>query len=156
MTAGIGELIRAKTGLALDLQDITGNSDAQYVVASLLVQVAKSDGRISTEESVEMLGLLEKHFQIGGAQALELLTQAVEDLAGQPDLSELLEALNASMSLPDKEEIVVMLLKVIAVDGQKQAEEIEILSAVGDALNIPSETMHRAFERYFSEISTDQ
>jgi hypothetical protein len=44
-----------------------------------------------------------------------------------------------------------MLLKLVAADGRKNAEEMNKLRAAGEMMRIPEDAMHRAFDRYFEE-----
>ena len=64
--------------------------DSQFLVAALLVFVAKGDGAISDKETQKMLQLIEEHFHLHSAESLELLSRAITDLADNPDLSSLL------------------------------------------------------------------
>ena len=47
-----------------------------------------------------------------------------------------------------------MLLKVVAANGRKDAEEMEKLSKAAEIINIPADVMHRAYDRYFEETRT--
>ena len=51
----------------------------------------------------------------------------------------------------EKEEIALMMLKVVAADGRKDAEEMSQLRRAAEVIEIPAETLHRAFDRYFAE-----
>jgi copper homeostasis protein CutC len=44
-----------------------------------------------------------------------------------------------------------MLLKIVAADGRKDAEEMEKLRVAAEMISIPEDVMHRAFDRYFEE-----
>ena len=125
--------------------------DAKYLVAVALVFVAKGDGNISGPESGEMVELISSHFDIRRSQSLELLTTAIEDLAVNPGLESLIKELSNLLNDAEKEEIALMMLKVVAADGRKDAEEMSHLRIAGEIIDIPAETMHRAFDRYFEE-----
>jgi len=50
--------------------------DSQFLVAALLVFVAKGDGDISEKETERMLQLVEEHFHLQSSESLALLTRA--------------------------------------------------------------------------------
>ena len=137
--------------LVIATQSGTATYDAKYLVSALLVFVAKGDGNISGQETAEMLQLVSDRFGLQSAESLELVTNALEDIAENPDFENLLRDLSSLLSVVDKEEVALMMLKVVAADGRKDAEELDRLRVAADLIEIPAETMHRAYDRYFSE-----
>ncbi len=137
--------------LLIETQDTTESYDAKYLVSALLVFVAKGDGTITRQETEEMLNLVNDHFGLQSSQSLELITNAMEDIADNPDFESLLRELSNLLNLWEKEEVALMMLKVAAADGRKDAEEMEKLRTAADIIEIPAETMHRAYDRYFEE-----
>lgn len=125
--------------------------DSQFLVAALLVFVAKGDGAISDKESQKMLQLIEEHFHLHSADSLALLSRAMTDLAENPDLNSLLRELSNVLSPEEKEDIAVMLLKVIAADGRRDVDEMEMMNVAAEIIGISAESRHKAFERYFEE-----
>ena len=137
--------------MIIETQNATEVYDAKYLVAVLLVYVAKGDGNISESETKQMLDLLGDYFDLPSARSLELLTRAMTDIAENPDLENLLKDLSVILSLAEKEEIALMMLKVVAADGRKDAEEMDKLSTAAQIIDIPADVMHRAYDRYFEE-----
>lgn len=135
--------------LIIETSNETEVYDSRFLVAALLVWVAKGDGRISEPETEKMLQLVGEHFGLRSAQSLEVLTQAITQFAENPDLSSILRGLSSVTTSADKEDIAVMMLKVIAADGRKDVEEMDTLSEAVDILQISPESMHRAYDRYF-------
>ena len=131
-----------------------GSYDTKYLVAALLVLVAKGDGEISGSESDQMMALMEEHFGIPGAESLGLLRQAIDDIAEYEDMDGRLAGLGAPLADGEKEDIAVMLLKIVAADGQKDVDEMAKLRNAGELIGISDEVMHRAFDRYFEETQT--
>jgi uncharacterized tellurite resistance protein B-like protein len=140
--------------LIIETQSETEVYDAKYLVAALLVFVAKGDGEISREESAHMLTLVSSHFNLPSADSLELLRRAIRDIAENPDLSGLLKQLSSILSEQEKEDIALMMLKVVAVDGRRDADEMEHVRIAADVIDISQEVMHRAYDRYFEETAT--
>lgn len=139
------------TTLIVETMDGETRYDSRFLVAALLVFVARGSGRIAPEESGRMIELIEDYFHMEGAESLELLTFAVSELADKPALSELLAGLGPTLSEGDKEDIALMGLKVVAADGTRQYAEMEQFNRAMETIGISPETVHRAFDRYFAE-----
>lgn len=141
--------------LLIEDNDGTASYDSKFLVAALLIFVAKGGGRIEPEESAKMIDLLEDHFRIEGPEALELLTGAMSELADRPKLGVKLAALAQTLPDQEKEDIALMALKMIAADGRRDVEEMEQFNTAVEAAGIAPEIIHRAFDRYFSETMPD-
>ena len=139
------------TQLIIETGNDTEVYDSQFLVAALLVLVAKGDGVISDFETEKMLQLVGNHFHLKSSESLELLTRAMTDLSENPDLNSLLKDLSAVLTSADKEDVAVMLLKVVAADGRQDAEEMDMLSVAAEIIDISPESMHNAFDRYFDD-----
>jgi len=135
----------------------TGNDrevyDAQFLVAALLVSIANSDGEISATETAKMLQVVGEHFELRSSESLELLTGAMEKLAENPDLSGILQELASVLTSVDKEDIALMMYKVIAADGREDVEEMHTLAAAAELIGIPAESQQTARARFFAEKS---
>ena len=137
--------------LVVETRDGVETYDSQFLVAALLVYIARGSGEIQPEETATMLDLIEEHFRIGSADSLQFLTRAISELAEKPELRPMLVELGRRLGNVEKEEIALMALKVIAADGRRDVNELERFNESVEALNIPPEVVHRAFDRYFSE-----
>jgi uncharacterized tellurite resistance protein B-like protein len=125
--------------------------NGRYLVAALLVYVAKGDGNISGEETAEMIDLMNEHFGIPSSESLSLLTNAMEDLAENGGFEGRMRKMSGALSVAEKEEVALMMLKVVAADGRKDAEEMAKLRQAADIIGIPPDVLHRAYDRYFEE-----
>lgn len=130
--------------------------DEKFLVAALLIYVAKGSGQIEPEESAAMIDLIEQHFDLQGSESLELLTRAMTEMGERPDLGPSLAELGKRLPDAEKEDIAVMALKVIAADGRREVAEMEHFSAAAEAADISPDILHRAFDRYFAETMTDE
>ena len=139
------------TTLIIETADGEVRYDSKFLVAALLVYIARGSGRIEPEESARMIDLIEDHFSLEGAESLELITYAMEEMAEKPTLGTLLADVGPTLSDGDKEDIALMGLKVVAADGRRQFEEMEQFKRAMEALGISPDIVHRAFDRYFSE-----
>jgi uncharacterized tellurite resistance protein B-like protein len=125
--------------------------DSKFLVAALLISVARGSGGIAPEETDKMLELIEDHFQLKGAESLQLLTRAMSELADKPELNQMLTEFGGTLSDDQKEEIAFMALKVIAADGRRDIAELERFNEAVEAIDIAPDIVHRAFDRYFAE-----
>lgn len=141
--------------LVVETSDGPVSYDSKFLVAALLIYVAKGDGAIDPQEAARMIDLIEDHFKLAGAESLELLTSAMSEMAERPDLGESMADLGKSLSDCEKEEIALMALKVIAADGRRDVAELEQFNNAVAAADISPEIVHRAFDRYFSETMPD-
>jgi uncharacterized tellurite resistance protein B-like protein len=127
------------THLIVESGGNTETYDSQFLVAALMIFIARGSGTIEPEETAKMLDLIQEHFQLAGSDTLELLTRAMSELA---------------LSDADKEDIAVMALKVVAADGRRQVAEMEKFNQAVEAVGVSPEIVHRAFDRYFAETMT--
>lgn len=151
----MSETIRTKrlegTKLIVETEDGTKTYDSKFLVAAMLIFIARGSGTIEPEESAKMIDLIEERFQMESSESLELLTRAMSEMAENPELGQALVDLAPTLTEQDKEDIAVMALKVIAADGRRQVAEMEKFNEAVEAIGITPETVHRAFDRYFAE-----
>ena len=146
----LGSRLEGST-LVVETQAGETRYDCRFLIAALLIFVARGSGSIEPEESGKMIELIEEHFHMEGGESLELLTHAMSELADNPSLGRLLAELGPKLSEHDKETIALMGLKVVAADGRRDVSEMEQLSRAMEAIDVSPEIMHRAFDRYFAE-----
>lgn len=139
------------TTLVVETESGTETYDSKFLVAALLIYVARGSGTIEPEESAKMIDLIESYFQLQGAESLELLTRAMSELAEKPELAASLAEVGQTLTDGDKEDIAVMALKVVAADGRREVAEMEQFNQAVSAIGISPEIVHRAFDRYFAE-----
>ena len=137
--------------LIIVTQDGEIRYDSKFLVAALLVYIARGSGQIEPEESARMIDLIEDHFNLEGPESLELITYAMSEMAEKPTLATLLTDLGPTLSDGDKEDIALMGLKVVAADGKRHIAELEQFNRAMEAIGIAPEIVHRAFDRYFAE-----
>jgi uncharacterized tellurite resistance protein B-like protein len=139
------------TRLIVETADGVEEYDSQFLVAALFVYIARGDGEITTEESAQMIELIEERYHLQGAASLELITRAMNEMVDKPQLGLLLTDLVPTLSDAEKEDIALMALKVVAADGQRHFVEMEQFNRAMEAAGIAPEIIHRAFDRYFAE-----
>jgi uncharacterized tellurite resistance protein B-like protein len=149
MYSKLQELIFAATGIDLGGGNEPVDINAQIAVASLLVVAAKSDGRIDGEETARMAQALCGRFSLTPMVADDLINRAIHAQATGGDAATLYAELNKRLTSKHKEELILMLLEVIAADGEKKADELALLDGAVSALNISSKQLGKIYQRYF-------
>jgi uncharacterized tellurite resistance protein B-like protein len=139
------------TQLIVETGDEKEVYDASFLVAALLVSIANSDGEISSIETEKMLQLVGDHFEMKSSESLELLTTTMEDLAEKPDLTDILKELATVLTSADKEDVAVMMYKVVAADGREATEEMDTLNTAAKVIGISPESLQKARQRFFAE-----
>ena len=137
--------------LVVETTDGFETYDLQFLFAALLIHVARGNGQIEPEESSQIIDLIEAHFQLEGAESLELITRAMSETADKPTLVDLLMDLAPALSDSDREDIALMGLKVVAADGKRDVSEMEQFNQAMEAMGISPEIVHLAFDRYFEQ-----
>ena len=129
--------------------------EAGFLVAAMLLFIAKGSGTIEARESGTMLELLEEYCGVSGAGALALLTSALSELAEKKSLGAGLAEVARGLPDDDKEDLAYMALRVIAADGKREAAEMAQFNVAVEAMGIAPDVVHRAFDRFFAETMPD-
>ena len=149
MVSKLQDLIYAITGIDTGRDDAPVDINAQIAVASLLTVAANSDGSIDSLEIEKMVAALCKRFSLTPKVALDLVSRAIDDHTGRDESPRLFDELNQRLTRKQKEELVLMLLEVIAADGEKEARELAVLDRTVSALNISDNQLSTIYTRYF-------
>lgn len=130
------------SNLVVPVQEQTDTYDARYLISTLLVYVAKSDGGISELESNRMIDLLSAQLKIRSPEALERLTAAVMALSDGEDMGARLQGIARGLSEEQKFEVLWMMMDVMAVDKQLEQREIDAILVAGQILGLSLDTIH--------------
>ena len=136
-------------GLANNPERHGADQESQLLMAALLVLVAQCDGGITADESVRMVELLRQRFGIQANEALSLINRGgdrLEDLEGS---GEIMRAARENLGSGQKEELMLMILNVIAADSRKDAAEMQLLGGLIENLGLSDKSMEKIYARYF-------
>jgi uncharacterized tellurite resistance protein B-like protein len=128
---------------------VLGSREGAEMVASIMVLAAMSDGGVSAEENLRMVQLLRRRFGLSPVDAFALVSDIPDRVQNRADVQRLIEALRQELSPQGKEEVMMMVLDIIAVDHEKDPGEMNLLSRLIDALEIPEASMSVVYGRYF-------
>ncbi|MFK8047969.1 MAG: TerB family tellurite resistance protein [Halioglobus sp.] len=123
--------------------------ELEQLVALLMVALAKSDAQITQNE--EVFQLAGEYFRVRSTASLELLMNAIKHLPEPPDLSNLVTQWDSGLDPADKEDVAVMMLKIVAADGKRDAKQLAMLHKAADMIDITPESLHCAFNRFFDQ-----
>lgn len=141
-----------KTGLRVASDNIASDYETQVLIASLLALVARSDGGISADENLRIVNLLCNRFGLGSDEASDLVARAVDELPGHNQLDEVVDSVNDVLTRSQKEDLMFMVLCVIAADNQKDAGEMKLLAKLVDDLQLPDQFMQKIYARDFDGL----
>lgn len=124
--------------------------DPRYLIAALLSHVAQADGQICDEETRTMVDVVAAHFGLDADGAEQKLNHALKLYSRNMDLDAVGEILSNILSPEDREDVMLMMLEVVAADGRQGADELRAVDEVAAVLDISPEQRHSAFQRYFA------
>lgn len=133
-----------------------GNSaryDTAYIVASLLVLVARGDGEVCQAEIDTMIGLVAQRFELTSAAALEHIKTAMQETSCDLELPQIVRARVRHLGVSDKQQILTMLLEVAQADGVQQADELRAIEVAAKLIDLPAAAVHEVYRVYFSRDS---
>ena len=146
------DIIIEKTGVGIASDSVASDYEAQTLIASLLALVARSDGGMSPDENVRIVNLLCKRFGLKSGEALDLVARAADELPSHDQFDEVVDSVNEALTRTQKEELMFMVLCVIAADNKKDAAEMKLLAKLVDALRLPDQFMQKIYERNFDGL----
>lgn len=146
------DIIRDRLGAAFSGGSLLDQPGSDVAVASIMVLVARSDGGVSLDEGIRIQELLKDRFGLTSHDAQTLILRVSDRMQkGGDHASKLIGTLSREISTSDKEELMLLVLEVIAADNRKDTAELELLARLVDDLEVPDAAMDRAYARYFRE-----
>lgn len=101
-----------------------------------------------------MVQLLSSRFGLSSVDALALVHDLPERVQTEADVKRLISALKQDLSPRGRQELMAMVLEIIAVDHEKEAGEMTLLSRLIDALEISDDSMSEVYRCYFEARRT--
>ena len=129
--------------------------DKKLCAAALMVHVIVADGKITTDEEVKLLAVLETHYEMTAEQAAELATQAKQAQSESVDLYSFTSVLKAQMSETERMGLVEDLWEMVYADGKLHEFEDNIVWRVAELVGINSDR-RMALKRLVRERATGQ
>ena len=103
-----------------------------------------------------MVELLRSRFHLGADEALGLVSRAANEFGTDAELDGLVANINEELSLPQKEQLLNIVLHVIAADDRKDASEMQLMADLVAGLNIPDKILENVYASYVHDRQKDQ
>lgn len=110
--------------------------DAKLALAALLVRVAKTDGLYAAEEVERIEKILMTRYGLTAYEVSDLRAQAEELETLAPDTVRFTRALKDAVPIEDRIAIIEALWAVALADGQRDAEEDQLLRLLSNLLGV--------------------
>jgi uncharacterized tellurite resistance protein B-like protein len=110
--------------------------DARLALAALLVRVAKTDGLYASEEVERIEKILMTRHGLNAFEVAELRAQAEELETQAPDTVRFTRAIKDAVPIEDRIAIIEALWSVALADGQRDAEEDQLLRLLANLLGV--------------------
>jgi uncharacterized tellurite resistance protein B-like protein len=154
---GLRDIVREKLGLGDSGDPLLDSPGGDTAIASIMVLVANSDGGISLDEGLRIREFLMQRFGLDSHDAQALIGRVADRYAsGVDDQARVIATLRNELTAAGKEDLMLVILEVIAADQEKDVKEVELLARLIEELQIPDKTMNRAYERYFESRRSRQ
>ena len=135
----------------LGRRDESRNDDGkelQLATATLLMEVARADNRISEEERQDVRRLIESHYALSPELTREIASSAEHKAQHATSLYPFTRLINHVCSPEEKVQIIGMLWRVTCSDGYVDKYEEYLVRKIADLLYVP----HREFIRTKLEV----
>ncbi|NVJ98698.1 MAG: TerB family tellurite resistance protein [Alphaproteobacteria bacterium] len=122
--------------LGLKGEDETGASGLELATAALLVQVSKADGDFTDDERAQLVACVKDHFDLGQAEAEDLLACAERDQSDATCLYAFTRTIAKELDNEERQEIVRLLWRVAFADRHIDNFEENVLAKVSGLLGV--------------------
>lgn len=127
-------------------EEVSRNDDdqeLQLATATLLMEAARADNRITEEERQNIRRQIEKHYALSPELTLEIAASAERKAQHATSLYPFTRLINRACSPEEKVRIIGMLWRVTCSDGHVDKYEEYLVRKIADLLYVP----HREFIR---------
>ena len=117
--------------------------ELQLATATLLMEVARADNRITESERQDVWRLIEKHYALSPEKTLDIASSAERGSQHATSLYPFTRLINSACSPEEKVRIIGMLWRVTCSDGHVDKYEEYLVRKIADLLYVP----HRDYIR---------
>lgn len=135
-------------------EDVRESEDLELklATATLLMEVARADNRVSDEERQDVRRLIEKHYALSPGLTMDIAASAERRAQHATSLYPFTRLINQGCSPEEKVRIIGMLWRVTCSDGHVDKHEEYLVRKIADLLYVP----HREFIRTKLEVVDGQ
>jgi len=151
MIEKLQEILRKHLGRGDESRD-DDSKELQLATATLLMEVARADNRISEGERRDVRRLIEKHYGLSPELTREIASSAEHKAQHATSLYPFTRLINHACSPEEKVRIIGMLWRVTCSDGHVDKYEEYLVRKIADLLYVP----HREYIRMKLEVIDGQ
>lgn len=111
--------------------------DIRLAAASLLIEVAKADHELSSDEENSLISVLENMYDLEPTEKQSLISLAKEKSAEATSLYEYTSVINEHFSAQDKFQLIINMWKIAYSDKQIDRFEEHLIRRVSDLIYVP-------------------
>ncbi len=108
----------------------------QIATCALLVEIARIDSQFTGEERERIVKIMRNRFRLSEEDATDILQAAEEEVRDSVHLWRFTHLINRNFSIPEKEEVVELLWRVIYEDGRLDRYEDHLVHRIASLLNL--------------------
>lgn len=113
-------------------------------VATLLAEIALSDGLLADEESEKLTRLIEKRFKLSAADAAAIADRGLAHARASTDMFRAVRRVNDGMSEAEKIDLMTDLWRIVLADGRIDDFEAALMRKLAGLLYIRDQDAGRA------------
>lgn len=108
----------------------------QVATAALLIEIAKADGAISTDERERIIDLMKNDFELDDECVNELLELSEQKVKDSISVYEFSSVINETFSQSEKIELLKNLWRIVYEDSKLDSHEDRLIKIIGSTLNL--------------------
>lgn len=125
----------------------THEHQLQLATAALLIEMVRADFESQEIERDHVLELLTKEFNLSTQEAAQLAELGEDEVRESVSLYEFTQAIDTTLSLPDKIRMIEMLWQVAYADGALDKYEEALMRKLADLLHLSHRQLMQAKHR---------
>lgn len=141
MLASIKQFIKQKLAPPPTESADSAEHRARLAAAALLVEVTRSDDRISAQERAELLATMDRKFALEPEEGKQLIELAEAQAQQATDLYQFTSQINRVFSAQQKQRLIEELWRVAYADEVLHHYEEHLIRKIADLIHVP----HTAF-----------
>lgn len=126
--------------------------ETAFAAAALMSEAARLDGQFEASERERVLSLLQGHFDLGPAEAEEMLDAADARVEQSQQILPFTRTIKDRLSEPERIQLVEMLWEVIYADGQVHDYEASLMRRIGGLIYVQDVDMGAARKRALARL----
>lgn len=148
--SGISDCLAATFGVVMGPNGAPSDTRAEALMASILLLAAQSDGTIAPAESAQLKQLISDRFANSDEETIASTLEPPQRIPHLSRPDDIIANADQALTPAQKEDLMLMVLQIIAADERKAPGELKFLDQLVDGLAISSDTMDRIYARYFA------